>query len=303
MAELAKRFAHVDGLKMAYVDTQPDAPEGTPIIWFQHGNPTSSHLWRHSIAALSDQARCIAPDLIGMGDSQKLRDSGPDQYRFDQHYHYLQQLMAQLVPDAPIILVLHDWGSALGFHWAQTHVQRVAAIAYMEAITRPLSWDDWPENARAIFKALRSDAGEHLVLEKNVFVERILPASTLDGIAPDDMAVYRRPYLLKGEDRRPTLSWPRELPIDGSPVDMVNTVSSYGQFLKLSDIPKLFINAEPGSILVGPARDFCRTWSNQEEVTVRGVHFLQEDSGEDIARTLRLWLAEKGLIEDTKRGR
>lgn len=296
MAELLKRFAHIDGLKMAYVDTQPDAPAGTPTLWFQHGNPTSSHLWRHAIAALSGHARCIAPDLIGMGDSQKLPGSGPDQYRFSQHYHYLEQLIDHLVPEGPLVLVLHDWGSALGFHWAQNHVQRAAGAAYMEAITQPLSWEDWPENARDIFKALRSDTGDHLVLEKNVFVERILPASTLGGIAPADMAVYRRPYLLKGEARRPTLTWPREIPIDGSPVDMVNTVASYGDFMRRCDMPKLFINADPGSILVGRARAFCRRWANQEEVTVRGVHFLQEDSGEAIGGILRLWLAKKGLI-------
>lgn len=295
-AELPKRFLTINGLKMAYVDTQPGAPEETPTIWLQHGNPTSSYLWRHAIAQLAPHARCIAPDLIGMGDSQKLPANDQGQYRFAQHYEYLEALLAKLVPSGRIVLVLHDWGSALGFHWAQKHVHRAAAVAYMEAITQPLTWESWPENAREIFKALRSDAGEDLVLENNVFVERILPASILRDLAPEEMAVYRRPYLLKGEDRRPTLTWPREIPINGSPVDMVNVVSAYGQYMRIAEFPKLFINADPGSILVDEQRDFCRTWPNQEEVTVRGKHFIQEDSGTDIGRILRLWLADKAIL-------
>lgn len=294
--EMPKRFATIDGQKMAYVDTQPDAPSGTPTLWFQHGNPTSSYLWRNVISGLAPHARCIAPDLVGMGDSDKVPDSDERAYSFEQHFHYFSGLLDHAAPTGPLILVLHDWGSALGFHWAQRYMDRVAAVAYMEAITQPLTWDDWPENAREIFQAMRSPAGEVLTLEQNVFVERILPASILRDLAPEEMAVYRRPYLLKGEDRRPTLSWPREIPIDGKPEKMVELVSSYGQFMRNADMPKLFINAEPGSILVGPQRDFCRTWANQEEVTVPGSHFIQEDSAGDIARILQLWLTEKGLL-------
>lgn len=297
IGELPKRFATINGQKMAYVDTQPSAPDGTPTIWLQHGNPTSSYLWRDVIAGLAPHARCIAPDLLGMGDSDKLPQSDETSYRFDQHFQYLSGLLEHIAPTGPLILVLHDWGSGLGFHWAQRNMHRAAAVAYMEAITQPLTWEDWPENAREIFKAMRSPAGDVLVLEKNVFVERILPGSVVRDLTPAEMAVYRRPYLLRGEDRRPTLSWPREIPIEGKPQKMVELVEAYGQFMRNAEMPKLFINAEPGSILIGAARDFCRTWQNQEEVTVPGSHFIQEDSGADIGRILHLWLTEKGLLQ------
>lgn len=295
-AEPNKRFKIIDGLKMAYVDTDPQAPSGAPVLWFQHGNPTSSYLWRNIITPLAPYIRCIAPDLIGMGDSEKLDSSGPKSYGFSQHFHYLSALLSEVVGDAPVVPVVHDWGSALGFHWTQRHAGRVPGLAYMEAITQPLTWDDWPQNAREIFMAMRRDGGEEMVLEKNIFVERILPSSIQRQLLAEEMAVYRRPFLLKGEDRRPTLTWPREIPINGEPAGLIDLVASYGQFLRSSEIPKLFINAEPGSILVGAQRDFCRTWSNQEEVTVSGSHFLQEDSAADIARVLQVWLRDKGLI-------
>ncbi|MEM9287482.1 MAG: haloalkane dehalogenase [Pseudomonadota bacterium] len=292
--EPPKRFKTINGLKMAYVDTGTPY-EGAPTVWLQHGNPTSSYLWRHVIDRLKPTMRCIAPDLIGMGDSAKLSDSGPDAYGFATHFEHVCALIDALVPDTPLILVLHDWGSALGFHFATRNLNRVAGVVYMEAIVQPLSWSDWPETARDVFQALRTEAGETMILDKNLFVERVLPSAIMRTLSPPEMAVYRRPFLLKGEDRRPTLSWPRQLPIDGKPADIVDLVSAYGPVMRNAPFPKLFINADPGSILVGPQRDFCRTWANQEEVTVSGLHYLQEDSGPQIGQVIGRWAAEKGL--------
>ena len=277
---------HVNGLSMAYVEVG----DGDPIVLL-HGNPTSSYLWRNIIPHLSGLGRCIAPDLIGMGDSDKLPASGPESYRFVEHREYVDGLFDALGLTDNVTLVVHDWGSGLGFDWANRHRDAVKGIAYMEAIVTPVSWDDWPEAARSIFQAMRSDAGETVVLEKNVFVERILPASTLNGISDDDMAVYRRPYLEPGESRRPTLTWPRQIPIEGEPGDVRNIVTSYGEWLATSAVPKLFINAEPGSILIGRQRELCRTWQNQVEVTVPGVHFLQEDSPDAIGVAIADWRA------------
>jgi len=283
---MEKRRVDVNGLSMAYVEVG----DGDPIVLL-HGNPTSSYLWRNIIPHLSGLGRCIAPDLIGMGDSDKLPASGPESYRFVEHREYVDGLFDALGLTDNVTLVVHDWGSGLGFDWANRHRDAVKGIAYMEAIVTPVSWDDWPEAARSIFQAMRSDAGETVVLEKNVFVERILPASTLNGISDDDMAVYRRPYLEPGESRRPTLTWPRQIPIEGEPGDVRDIVTSYGEWLATSAVPKLFINAEPGSILIGRQRELCRTWQNQVEVTVPGVHFLQEDSPDAIGAAIADWYA------------
>ncbi|MEZ5175466.1 MAG: haloalkane dehalogenase [Acidimicrobiia bacterium] len=279
-----KQRATVNGKAMAYVE----AGHGEPIV-FLHGNPTSSHLWRNIIPHLSDGYRCIAPDLIGMGDSDKLDDAGPGSYRLVEHREYLDGLLEALDLGDRVTLVVHDWGSALGFDWANRHRDRVVGIAYMEALVMPVSWDDWPDAATSIFQAMRSDAGESIVIDKNIFVERILPASVLDPIAETDLAVYRAPYVDGGETRRPTLTWPREIPIDGEPADVVDIVEEYGAWLAASDLPKLFINADPGMILTGRPREFCRTWPNQSEVTVRGLHFIQEDSPVEIAAAIRRW--------------
>ncbi|MBL28386.1 MAG: haloalkane dehalogenase [Rhodospirillaceae bacterium] len=262
---------HVDVLdsRMAYVDVG----EGRPIV-FLHGNPTSSYLWRNVIPHLEAHGRCLAPDLIGMGESGP---SNNGSYRFHDHAAYLDAWLAELgLKD--VVFVVHDWGSALGFYWAHRHPDSVRGIAYMEAIVQSLTWEDWPVVARPVFQGMRSPAGEDLVLQKNIFVERILPASVLRGLGEAEMANYRRPFADPGEGRRPTLSWPREIPIDGEPADVVAIVEAYGKWLSTSDIPKLFINAEPGSILVGRQREFCRQWPNQREVTVPGIHFMQEDS-------------------------
>ena len=186
--------------------------------------------------------------------------------------------------------MVHDWGSALGFHWAHRHPDRVRGLVYMEALVRPVTWDEWPEAARKVFQAMRGPAGEDMVLAKNVFVERILPASVLRGLGEAEMAVYRRPYLEPGESRRPTLTWPRQIPIDGEPADVVAIVDGYATWLSASAVPKLFVNAEPGSILTGAQRDFCRTWPNQQEITVNGTHFIQEDSPAEIGQAVAAFL-------------
>ena len=280
-----KQYLEVNGRRMAYVETG----RGAPIV-FQHGNPTSSYLWRNIMPALADLGRCIAVDLIGMGDSDKLDDPGPDRYRYVEHREYLFAALAQLGLDADVTLVLHDWGSALGFDWARQNAEKVRGIAYMEAIVRPVTWQEWPDAARDIFQAFRSEAGEAMILDKNLFVERVLPGSILRKLSDEEMSEYRRPFAQAGEDRRPTLTWPRQIPIDGEPADVVDIVQANAEYLTTSEVPKLFVNAEPGAILTGPQREFCRRFPNQTEVTVPGVHFVQEDSPAEIAAAIREWL-------------
>ncbi len=282
--EHPKKSVTVNGKRMSYVEMG----EGDPIL-FQHGNPTSSYLWRNVMPHLADQGRCIAIDLIGMGDSDKLDDVGPESYTFVQHREYLDGALEALGVKDNVTWVIHDWGSALGFDWANRHRDAVRGIAYMEGIVRPVSWDDWPEAARGVFQGFRSPAGETMVLEKNTFVERVLPGSILRDLSDEEMEVYRRPFINAGEDRRPTLTWPRQIPIDGEPAEVVAIVQSYADWLVEADVPKLFINAEPGAILIGPQREFCRSWPNQTEVTVAGNHFLQEDSPHEIGEAIAKW--------------
>ncbi len=279
-----KKTVQVLGSRMAYVE----AGSGDPIV-FLHGNPTSSYLWRNVMPHLEGQGRCIAPDLIGMGDSAKLEPSGPDRYTFVEHRRYLDALLEAIGIDANVTFVIHDWGSALGFDWANRHRDAVKGIAYMEAIVRPLTWADWPEAARQVFEGFRSPAGEAMVLEGNVFVENVLPGSILRKLDDEEMAAYRAPFAEAGEGRRPTLTWPRQIPIEGEPADVVEIVSRYGEWLAGSDVPKLFVNAEPGAILIGPQREFCRSWPNQQEVTVKGSHFIQEDSPDEIGEAVARW--------------
>ena len=282
-----KQYLTIKGKNMAYIDEG----EGDAIV-FQHGNPTSSYLWRNVMPHCRGLGRLIACDLIGMGDSDKLSPSGPERYGYFEQRDYLYALFDALGLGDRVVLVLHDWGSALGFDWANQHRERVQGIAHMESIVAPVSWDDWPENARNAFQGFRSDAGEKMILEKNVFVERVLPGSIIRPLQAVEMAEYRRPFEQAGEMRRPTLSWPRQLPIEGEPKDVVQVVKDYGAWLAGSDTPKLFINAEPGSILVGPQRDFCRTWPNQREITVKGMHFIQEDSPDEIGAAVADFVRE-----------
>jgi haloalkane dehalogenase len=276
-----KSFATIKGKKMAYIEHG----SGDAIV-FQHGNPTSSYLWRNIMPYCEGLGRLIACDLIGMGDSDKLENSGPNRYTYAEHRDYLFALWDELNLGDKIIMVLHDWGSALGFDWACRNPNRVKGIAYMEAIVAPLTWEDWPETARRVFQGFRSEIGEEMILQKNMFVERVLPHSVIRKLDEEEMEVYRRPFASAGEDRRPTLTWPRMIPIDGEPTHMVKLVEDYGAWLAQNDLPKLFINADPGSILVGRQREFCRTWRNQTEVTVKGQHFLQEDSPDEIGHSI-----------------
>lgn len=283
-----KRRVEVLGTEMAYVE----AGDGDPIVLL-HGNPTSSFLWRDVVPALEGLGRCIVPDLVGMADSAKLPASGPQRYRFVEHRRYLDALLERLGVSERVTLVVHDWGSALGFDWANRHRAAVAGIAYTEAIVRPLRWREWPPAAVDIFQALRSEAGEDMVLERNIFVERILPASVVRPLSPEAHDEYRRPFAEPGEGRRPTLTWPREIPVEGAPEDVHAIAADYASWLASADVPKLFVNAEPGSILVGPQREFCRAWPHQTEVTVTGSHFVPEEAGEKMGRAVAAWLSAR----------
>ena len=283
---LTKKTVDVLGRRMAY----HERGEGAPVV-FLHGNPTSSYLWRDVIPELEGRGRLIAPDLIGMGDSAKLENPGPDTYRFVTHREYLAGFIdAVIEPEQKILFVIHDWGSALGFDWANQHRDRVRGIAYMEAIVRPVvGWEEWSAAATPIFQGFRSDKGEAMILERNMFVERVLPGSVLRKLTEAEMAEYRRPFLNRW-DRWPTLTWPRQIPIAGEPADVVKIVADYAQWMAENEIPKLFVNAEPGAILIGAVRDFCRSWNNQREVTVPGSHFIHEDSGAAIGRAIAAWM-------------
>ncbi len=262
-----------------------EAGKGEPIV-FLHGNPTSSYLWRNVIPHLEPWGRCVAPDLIGMGDSDKLPDGAP--YDFEQHRSFLDAFIETLGIGDGVCFVAHDWGTALAFDWANRHRTAVRGLAYMEGIVRPMTWEEWPEGSRRLFQGMRSEAGESIILEKNVFVERILPASVLTELAAADMDEYRRPYLMPGESRRPTLSWPREIPIEGEPENVTRLVSAYATWLAQSDVPKLYIRADPG-FFTKLSDQICRSWPNQQERTVRGIHFIQEDSPDEIGAALAAW--------------
>jgi len=282
-----KKFATVHGKQMAYIE------EGTgdPIV-FLHGNPMSSYLWRNVMPHLAGKGRLIAPDLIGMGDSDKLDNSGPDSYTFVEHRKYLFALLEQLGVTDNVTLVIHDWGSGLGFHWAHTHPEAVKGIAFMEAIVETRDrWDQFPDRAREMFQALRSPAGEEMVLEKNLFVEALVPGSILRDLTEEEMNEYRRPFANAGEDRRPTLTWPRQIPIEGQPADVTEIVDAYVDWLGKTSIPKLFVNADPGVLITGAVRDRVRSWPNITEVTVPGLHFIQEDAPDEIGVAVRDWHA------------
>ena len=284
---IAKKHLRVLDHNMAYVE----AGEGDPIVLL-HGNPTSSYLWRGIIPHLTGLGRCIAPDLIGMGDSDKLEDSDPHRYRFVEHRRYLDAFLEAVGVHDNVTFVVHDWGSALGFDWANRNRHAVKGLAYMEAIVQPLTWTQWPEAALRVFQGFRSTNGESMILTSNLFVERVLPGSIKRELTDEEMAEYRRPFLEPGEGRRPTLTWPREIPIEGEPEDVTEIVGSYAVWLNQSPIPKLFINADPGAILVGEQREFCRAWPNQTEVTVPGIHFIQEDAPDEIGQAIADWLGK-----------
>ena len=280
-----KKFASVKGKQIAYVEEG----SGDPIVLL-HGNPTSSFLWRNVIPELVESGRVIVPDLIGQGDSEKLPASeGPERYSLEVAYSYVDGLLESIGANENVTLVIHDWGTGVGFLWAMRHPAAVKGVAYMEGIVKPVSWSDWPESAVGIFKGFRSDKGEDLILNRNMFIEGVLPSSVIRPLSNTEMDAYRAPHL-ETDDRQPLLNWPRQIPIEGEPKDVVALVIEYGAFMAASDIPKLFINADPGSILVGAQREFCRSWPNQQEVTVKGLHFIQEDSPIEIGQAVANWL-------------
>jgi len=283
--EHSKKIMEVFDKKMSYVEMG----SGERTILFLHGNPTSSYLWRNIMPYVSGENRCIAPDLIGMGDSDKLNNKGPGSYTFVEHKRWLDEFLKLINIGEKVVLVIHDWGSALGFDWAKRNANKVIGIVYMEALVCPIKWKDWPEKATQVFKGFRSEAGEDMVIEKNIFVEKVLPGSIIRDLTNEEMDVYRRPFL-SSEDRRPTLDWPNQIPIDGVPEDVVSIVGEYANYFMNSKIQKLFINGEPGAILIGKQREFCRSWPNQKEVTVPGNHFLQEDSPDLIGEKILEWL-------------
>ncbi len=284
---MKKKFFKTQNKQIAYID------QGNgKIIIFLHGNPTSSYLWRNIINKLETKYRCIAPDLIGMGDSDKLDKVNKDSYSFFEHKKWLNLFLKGMDFKSKITFVVHDWGSALGFDFIKENPDLVEGVVYMEAIVCPLSWTDWPEDAKKIFQLMRTEVGEELVLKKNIFVEKILPASIMRKLSDAEMNNYRRPFLKSGSDRQPTLSWPRQIPIDNHPSDVTKIVEKYSKYLSKSSIRKLFINADPGSILVGRQREYCRNWKNQKEVTVKGIHFIQEDSPLEIANEIVAWINE-----------
>ena len=280
-----KKYLEIFGKKMAYIDHG----EGDSIV-FLHGNPTSSFLWRNITPHLEGMGRIIVPDLIGMGDSEKLDGMDNPDYKYHGQYKYLSTLLDSLELGDQISLVIHDWGSAMGFQYARENSDLMKSISFMEAIVMPLKWDQWPENARNIFQLMRSDAGEEIVLEKNIFVERILLNDSANGFTQEEKAEYIRPFKNSGEDRRPTLTWPRQIPIEDEPSEVVEEVSKNAEFHKDSEIPKLFINAEPGSILIGDQREFVRSWNNLKEVSVKGNHFIQEHSPNEIGSHIKEFL-------------
>jgi len=272
-----RRRVTVLDTEMSYVD----AGHGDPIV-FLHGNPTSSYVWRNIIPYLTAYGRCLAPDLVGMGQS----GTSPAQaYRFVDHARYLDAWFEALNLTSNVTLVVHDWGSALGFHRAARYPEQIRAIAYLEAIVMPLRWADFGE-AGGMFQALRSPQGELMILDQNFFVETILPGGVLRTLTDREMAAYRAPFLTR-DARLPTLVWPRQIPIDAEPADVTAIVSRYGLAMSQSEVRKLLIVGSPGALLKGRALEFCKGWPNQTEVAVRGTHFLQEDSPDVIGRALQ----------------
>lgn len=284
-----KKFIEIKGRRMAYIDEG----EGDPIV-FQHGNPTSSYLWRNIMPYCRGLGRLIACDLIGMGDSEKLPHSGPGSYSYLEQRSFLFALWEELKLKQNVVLVLHDWGSVLGFDWANQHRSRVQGIVHMEALAIPFKWHEFEPHVRDLFRALRSDAGEELILKNNVFVEKVLPGGIFRKLSDAEMQEYRRPFMNEGEDRRPTLSFPRQIPLDGEPEDVARVVADFGNWLQQSPVTKLWIHGNPGAVENDAMRTFCSTWPNQKEITVKGKHFVQEDSPHEIGEAIA------GFVKDLR---
>lgn len=283
-----KKYLTVLGREMAYIDEGA----GDPIV-FLHGNPTSSFLWRNVMPYLAGQGRLIAIDAIGMGDSDKIPGATCESYCLAENSRHTFALLEALGVEENVTLILHDWGSGVGFHWAHDHPAKVKGLAFMEAIPTTFpTWNEFPAALHEPIQMLRSTAGERAVLEENFFIETLLPSAIMRDLTAGEHAEYRRPFERKGEDRLATLAGPRGLPIAGEPAGTVAIVEAYSKYLEQSrDVPKLFINADPGAFLVCYAREFVRTLPNLTEVTVTGSHFVQEDSPHEIGIALRDWLA------------
>jgi len=283
-----KNKIDIEGYDFAYFDIG----QGNPVI-FLHGNPTSSYLWRNIIPTIAHSYRCIVPDLIGMGDSDKIKDATIEDYSFLNHYKFLKIFLEKMNFNQKVFLVLHDWGSALGFNWAMENEEKIKGICYMESIVKPYSWNEFPSNSIPIFKKLRGKDGEKMILEDNLFIERILLKSIIRDLTEEEINSYRRPFSKNKIDRLPMLAWPRQLPIEGEPKEVFDIVSSYSNWFSKSLVNKLFINSKPGALMTRKIQDFCRNFKNQEEVIVKGIHFLQEDSSLEIAKHIKNWLTKK----------
>tara|TARA_A100001011_G_scaffold34965_2_gene33312 strand:+ start:3010 stop:3864 length:855 start_codon:yes stop_codon:yes gene_type:complete len=282
-----KKFIEIKNTKIAYIDEG----KGDAII-FIHGNPTSSYLWRNIAPNFKKYYRVIVPDLVGMGDSEKLDGIDNHGYSFNGQYEYLDSFLKELDLGTRMHLVIHDWGCGLGLKFARLNSDVISSITFMEGVTVPLTWDQWPEAGTKIFELFRSDAGEELILDKNFFVERILFNDPIDPMSEETKNEYLRPFIQQGEDRRPTLTFPRNIPFNKEPLDTYNEIAKNAQFHSESSIPKLFINADPGFLLVGTQRDEVRSWKNTKEVIVKGNHFIQEDSPLEITAHIKTFLSE-----------
>ena len=287
-----KHFQLINGVNIAYVDTG----KGDPII-FLHGNPASSYIWRNIIPYVQGLGRCIAPDLPGMGDSQKLPHK--EDYTFANNEKYLDELFQSIGVTHNILFVVHDWGSVLAFDWARKHPESVKGIVYMESLTRPRSWEEVPGVARETFMKLRSEQGEEMVLHQNSFIEFNLPKTVLRPLSAEEMDQYRRPFKEEGESRRPMLSWARQLPLGGKPANIIKVVNDNSEWLSTNDIPKLFREAVPGT-LSQEEKEACKKWPNQVHITVPGHHNLQEDSPKEIGTAISVWLQTLNALSLTK---
>ncbi len=285
-----KKTVEVQGHAMAYVDEG----DGDPVF-FLHGNATSSYMWRNIMPYLDGGGRLIAIDNIGQGDSAKLADSGPQSYTLAEHQTYIDATLEALGVTDNVTFVMHDWGGPLGLTWAQRNPDAIKGLAHCETLVCDhASYDDYPDAVGALLKRLRGPDGEQLVLEENFFVEKIFTAGVMRDIDAETMAEIRRPYAEAGEARRATLTWPRQIPIAGEPKDVADLVEGLAVWMAENSLPKLFINVAPGQIIFERDLSIIRSWPNQTEVTVRGLHHPQEDSPDDIGAALRDWYTSLG---------
>ncbi len=280
-----KRSVTVHGKRMAYVDTGGD---GDSIV-FLHGNITQSYMWRNIIPHVEPLARCIAVDNIGQGDSAKLDDSGPGSYRLREHQRYIDGFLEQVDPGDRVTLMMHDWGVQLGLGWGNRNRHRLKGIAHMQGLMGNLNWDFWNQEVSAVMKRLRTDDGEDLVLNQNLFVEKVLPAMVIRDLPAEVWDEYRRPYRNPGEDRRPSLTWPREIPVEGEPADVLSVIENNNRWLAGSPIPKLYIHVRPETVIKGHVLEHVRSFPHQTEVSVQGLHYVQEDSPHEIGAALADW--------------